>query len=77
MPAGRPKTEASTYVRLYASLPPEMLADLQALAKEGERPINNELVRVVRAGLAAIKAEEAKPARHRIRQPLLESGGRP
>ena len=70
MPAGRPKTEASTYIRLYASLPPELLEDLHARAQAGNRPINNELVTVVRAGLQALKEQETR-RRHRTFRPDL------
>ena len=76
MPAGRPKTEASTYIRLYASLPPDVFDDLQARAQAGNRPMNNELITVVRAGLQALREHEDKPRRRHIRRELLESGGR-
>ena len=61
MPAGRPKTEASTYIRLYASLPPDLEARLRTMAEAEERPINSALIRALRAGLDAIQTRQSDP----------------
>ena len=51
---GRPKTAAADHERFTARLPHEVMTQLRSLATEGERALNTELLRVVRAGLATL-----------------------
>ena len=52
---GRPKTAAADHERFTARLPHELMTQLRCLATEGERALNTELLRVVRAGLATLQ----------------------
>ena len=59
---GRPKTAAADHERFTARLPHEVMTQLRSLATEGERAVNTELLRVVRAGLATLHPSVYAPS---------------
>lgn len=65
---GRPKTTAADHERLTARFPVEVMAQIRAMADANERPLNTELLRIVRAGLQAL-ALPAQPKRSRRVEP--------
>jgi len=58
----RPKTDAADYERFPARLPKDVMQALRRSAAKAGRPINTELVRILRRALRVPAKDEQEPS---------------